>query len=209
MTILEWVLLALVLGYTGSIVAVAMIARRLYKRFRRSRTVNGVVLRVRTSLSGGPRREVLRLRLRLHETLAGGQVAVDLAAQSQATHGELPRLFDRIHSEGVTLESQLRLMATETDPALLAEEIPVARRRVESVAGLVRQLRSVVADGLGEISDDALVRLRFDVEREVAALNAGLQELHTLNRNDAPFAPHRQPSMNRPNVERLSGGSKP
>jgi hypothetical protein len=209
MTILEWVLLALVLSYTGSIVAVAMIARRLYKRFRRSRTVNGVVLRVRTSLSGGPRREVLRLRLRLHEALAGGQVAVDLAAQSQATHGELPRLFDRIHSEGVTLESQLRLMATETDPALLAEEIPVARRRVESVAGLVRQLRSVVADGLGEISDDALVRLRFDVDREVAALNAGFQELHALNRNDAPFAPHRQPAMNRPNVERLSGGSKP
>jgi hypothetical protein len=69
---------------------------------------------------------------------------------------------------------------------------------------LVRRLRSAVADNLGEISDDELARLRYDVDREVTALNAGLQELHALNRNDALFDPRRQPAMDRHSVEQQS-----
>jgi hypothetical protein len=114
-------------------------------------------------------------------------------------------------------------MSTETDPVMLAEGIPVAKRRVELVSGLVRRLRSVVSDGLGEISDDALARLRSDVDREVSALNAGLQELHALNRKDAPFDSRRHPaldrhgmdrhgmddrSVDRPSMDRQSGGNK-
>jgi hypothetical protein len=193
----------------ASIVAAAVILRVIYKRIRRSRAINSAVLGARTRLSWGPRHEVLKLRLQLNTTLAGGLVAVNLAAQSEAPHGELPRLFRRIQSEGVTLESQLRLMETETDPVMLAERIPAAKRRVELVAGLVRRLRSVVADGLGEMSDDALARLRFDVDREVTALNAGLQELRALNRNDALFDPRRQPATDRPSIDRLSRGNKP
>jgi hypothetical protein len=208
METLAWVLVVLALICMGSILAAAVMARMLYTRIRRSRSINSTLLRARTSLSWGQRHEVLRLRLRLNEALAGGQAAVNLAAASGATRGELPRLFRRIESEGVTLEWQLRLMATEADPVILAEGIPVARRRVELVAGLVRRLRSVVADGLGELSDDALTRLQSDVDREVTAMNAGLQELRTLNRNDALFDPHRQPAMDRPNMDRLSRGNR-
>ena len=185
METLAWILVVLGLVVLGSMLTVAVLARVLYKRIRRSRAVNTAVLQARTLLSYGPRREVLKLRLRLNDTLESGQVAVNLAVNGESTRGELPRLFRRIQAEGVTLEAQLRLLATEADPVLLAEGIPVARRRVELVAGLVRRLRSFVAGSLGEISDDALARLRSDVEREVTALNAGLQELHTLNRNDA------------------------
>lgn len=203
MTTLAWVLIALGTICLGSIVAVAVIVRMLYKRMRRSRALASTVLRARTRLSWGPRHEVLKLRLRLNDTLASGQVAVTLAADSDAPRGDLPRLFRRIQSEGLALESQLRLMATETDPVVLAQGIPAARRRVDQVAVLVHGLRTVVADGLGEISDDALTRLRSDVDREVTALNAGLQELRTLNRNDAVLDPRRQPAM-----DRLSRGNK-
>jgi hypothetical protein len=203
-TTLAWVLITLAIIFLGSVVTVAVVGRMLYKRMRRSRALTSTVLRARTRLSWGPRHEVLKLRLRLNDTLASGQAAVALAAHSDAPRGDLPRLFRRIQSEGLALESQLRLMATETDPVVLAQGIPVARRRVDQVAGLVRGLRAVVAEGLGEVSDDALTRLRSDVDREVTALNAGLQELRTLNRSDAVFDPHRQPAM-----DRLSRGSKP
>ena len=190
METLALVLIVLGLIVLGSILVVAVLARVLYKRIRRSRAINSAVLQARTLLSYGPRREVLKLRLRLSDTLESGQAAVNLAVNGESTRGELPRLFRRIQAEGVTLEAQLRLLATEADPVLLAEGIPVARRRVDMVAGLVRRLRSFVAGSLGEISDDALARLRSDVEREVTALNAGVEELHILNRNDALLDPH-------------------
>lgn len=208
MSPLEWVLIALVLAWVGSIVAVAVGVRMLYKRIRRSRALNSTVLRARTRLSWGPRHEVLKLRVRLDETLASGQAAVALAAQNEASRGELPRLFRRIQSEGAALETQLRLMATETDPDVLAEGVPVARRRVDAVAGLVRRLRSVVADGLGGASDDVLATLQSDVDREVTALYAGLEELRSLRRNDALLDPHPHPMRDRPTLDRLSKGKK-
>jgi hypothetical protein len=204
MTTLAWILVTLAIICLASIVAVTVIVRGLYMRIRRSRAINRAVLRARTRLSWGARHDVMKLRLRLNDALASGQIAVDLAVHSEAPRSELLRLFRRIQSEGVTLESQLRLMATETDPVMLAEGIPAARRRVDLVAGMVRRLRWVVAEGLGEMSDDALARLRSDVDREVTALNAGLQELHALNRNDTLFDPRQQPTM-----DGLSKGTKP
>lgn len=174
----------------------------LYKRIRRSRALNSAALRARTHLSRGARHEVLKLRVRLADSLTSGQAAVALAAHGEVSHGEVPRLFRRIQSEGAALESQLRLMETETDPEVLAVGIPVARRRVEMVTGLVGRLRSVVADGLGESSDHVLSVLQSDVDREVIALHAGLEELHALRRNDALLGPLRQPMTDRPQLDR-------
>ena len=59
--------------------------------------------------------------------------------------------------------------------------LSVAGRRVDQVGGLVRRLRSAVAAGLGELTDDTLTALRSEVDREVAALRAGVDELRSLN----------------------------
>jgi hypothetical protein len=196
-TVLTLVLVTLATTVLLVVVAIAVILRVLYKRIRRGRALTGAVLRARARLSWGPQKEVMKLRVRLHETLDGGQAAVDLAMRSNVPRGELPRLFRRVHSEGAALESQLRLMESENDPAVLAEAIAVASRRVDEVVGLVRQLRSVVAAGLGDLTDDSLATLRSDVDREVAALHAGVQELNALNGNDGWPDAHRQPSMYR------------
>jgi hypothetical protein len=185
---LEWVLAALaIVVLTGvlSIVAVVLVIRAAIRRIRRNRRVSGAMLKTRAQFSRGPQRSILTLRVRLGELLASGQAAVDLATRGSGPRGDLPRLFARITQEGLALDAQLQLLESETDARVLAEEVPAARDRVDQVAALVRRLRAAVASGLTGPSDDALVTLRADMDREVAALHAGIEELHLLNRPDA------------------------
>lgn len=197
MMALAWIMGTFALIVLVSIVTVVLIARALYKRVRRSRMLNGAVLRTRATLSWGTQHEVLQLRIRLNETLDSGQAAIDLAARGDSPRGELPRLFKRIRTEAATLDTELRFLESETDTDALAEWLPVLRERVDQVTAIVPRLRSAVATGLSGLSDESLAVLRADVDREVAALHAGMQELHTLNSNDLMFEPHRQPSAAR------------
>jgi hypothetical protein len=185
------VLLALMLIVAISITTVILVVRAIVRRIRRSRAVGGAVLRTRAKVVSGPRGRVLRLRVRLQDALDSGRAAVDVAAHGDAPRGELVRLFHRIEREGEALDLQLRLMESETDAAVLAEQLPAADGRVGQVAGLVRRLRGAVAAGLGDVSDDALDTLHAEVDREVAALHAGVQELRTLNQRDAVDPPRR------------------
>jgi hypothetical protein len=194
MSEIVWVLMALAGIVVVDVVATVLIARAVFRRVRRSRALNGAALRTRARLSRGPQHEVLALRVRLNETLASGRAAVDVSVQGTGPRGELPRLFRRIEGEGLVLESQLRLMESERDLAALSAELPAARRRVDQVAALVRRVRSAVAVSLADPTDDALAALGSDVDREVAALHAGVQELHTLNGQDAAAAPRRTPT---------------
>ena len=191
MSELLWIFVGLAAIMAASIATVVLLLRAVYKRIRRSRTLGGVVLRTRAGLSRGPQRKVLELRVQLNETLDSGQAAVDIASRSGWPRGELPRLFRRIRDVGVTLDSQLRLMESETESAVLTEEIPMARQRVDEVIGLVRRLRSAVASGIADPTDDTLAALRADVDREVAALRAGMQELHALYERDGFVEPSR------------------
>ncbi|MBC7442093.1 MAG: hypothetical protein H7311_06180 [Ramlibacter sp.] len=197
MTTLSSVLIALFIIILMSFIMTFVVVRALYKRIRRSRTLSSAVLRSRARVGWGPQHEVLVLRLRLFETLDSGQAAVDLARRSPGPLGELPRLFRRIHSEGVALDQQLELLKSETDPVVLREAIPVAGRRVDQVAHLVRRLRSAVAAGLGDLTDDTLSTLHSEVDHEVDALKAGVQELRALNGNGGYPPPYRYPSTDR------------
>jgi hypothetical protein len=189
--------LFLLFGSTVVAVDIALVVaiRRFYRKVRRSLALNSAGLRVRAGLSSGPRRDVLKLRLRLKETLDSGQAAVDLAARGGVPSGDLGRLFGRLRSEGVALEFQLRLLESENDLAVLAEALPAARHRVDEVAHLVRRLRSVVGSGLGDLSDGSLTTLRSEVDREVTAVRAGVQELQKLNGLGAYHEPGTQSSM--------------
>lgn len=180
-TELAWVLIAFASTVVAANVAVVLVLRSIYKRIRRNRAVNGAALRVRSQLNWGSRREVLKLRLRLRETLGSGQAAIDLVVRSDGLRGELPRLFRRLENEGDALDAQLRLLESENDPAVLAEILPTVRHRVDHVAYIVHRLRSAVGSVLGGPSDDSLTTLRSDIDREIVAVRAGVQELHELN----------------------------
>jgi hypothetical protein len=195
--VLVWIFVSFLIIVVVAIATTVLIVRALYRRLRRNRALAGAALRTRANFSRGPQRKVLVLRVRLAETLDSGQAAVDLAASSEGLRGELPRLFRRIQEESVALDLQLRLLESETDAAVLAEELPAADRRVDQVITLVRRLRSAVASGLAGSTDDTLTTLHTDVDREVAALHAGVQELHRLNRRDERFESTRPPSRDR------------
>ncbi|WP_232499992.1 hypothetical protein [Agromyces humatus] len=189
MDVLIWVLVSLLAMVAISITTVVLVIRALVKRARRNRALAGAALRTRAQFSSGPRRQVLRLRIRLDEILASGRAAADLAARGDGPRGDLPKLFRRIEHEGAALELQLRLMESEIDTAVLTAGLAAAGHRVEQVAGLVRRLRSAVASGLEGLTDDTLAALRSDIDREVVALRAGVDELRTLNQRDQPAAP--------------------
>jgi hypothetical protein len=202
--ILLWVFVSLLVIVVVSIATVVFIVRALVKRIRRNRNLAGAMLRARARFSSGPQRKVLTLRVRLGEALDSGRAAVELAARGDGSRGELPRLFRRIQEEGVALDLQLRLMESETDPSVLSEELPAAGHRVDQVVALVRRLRSAVASGLAGPTDDTLTALHSDVDREVAALHAGVQELQRLNRSDERFEPTR-PSSTAASIVRDKG----
>ncbi|MET0974414.1 MAG: hypothetical protein ABWX82_01930 [Leifsonia sp.] len=197
MTTLFWILVGFAAIVVASIATVVLIARAVYKRIRRSHTVNGAVLRNRARFSWGQQRRILGLRVRLRQSLDSGRSAIDIAVRSDGRRGELPRLFRRIESEGLVLDTRLRLLESETDASALAAEIPAAELRVDQVADMVRRLRASVASGLGDPGDDSITGLRSDIDREVAALNAGVVELRRLNGHDAPVTPIRQQSPDR------------
>jgi hypothetical protein len=185
--VLIGVLLALLAIVVISVATVFLVVRTVYRRIRRSPAVGAAALRTRARFSSGQRARILKLRVRLAESLDSGRAAVDVAARGDGPRGELTRLFRRIRHEGDALDLQLRLMESETDAAVLAEQLPDADDRVDQVVGLVRRLRKAVAAGLGDVSDDALAALRAEVDREVAALHAGVQELRMLNHHDALY----------------------
>jgi hypothetical protein len=180
---LLWILAALAAIVAAFWVTVILVLRALYRRVRRSPALRGAVLRTRAGLSRGPQRRVLGLRLQLKDALESGQAAVQISGQN-GHRGELPRLFRRIQEVGAVLDSQLRLMESETESAVLTEELPLARQRVDEVTGLVRRLRGAIVAGLSGPTDDTLALLRADVDREMAALQAGVQELHALYQRD-------------------------
>ncbi len=197
MSELAWVLITLASAIVAGNIAVVVAVRAFYRRVRRNLALNGAPLRMRARLSHGSRREVLKLRVRLNETLESGQAAMDLAVRSEGPRGELPRLFRRLRVESAGLESQLRLLESETDGEVLAEALPTARARVDDVTGLVRRLRSAVASGLGGLSDDSLTALRSDVDREITAVRAGMDELHELNVQGRFYDAVEQPPIKR------------
>ena len=95
------------------------------------------------------------------------------------------------------MDLQLQLMESEADAAVLAADLPVATTRVEQVVALVRRLRAAVASGLSGLTDDTLTTLSTEMDREVAALHAGVEELRALNRRDAVDEPTLRPSADR------------
>lgn len=195
MDVLIWVLVSLLAMVAVSITVVVLVVRAVVKRIRHSRALAAATLRTRARFSPGPNGKVLKLRVRLDEALSSGRAAVELAARGDGPRGELPELFRRIEHEGAALDLQLRLMESEIDSAVLSAELSAAGHRVDQVTALVGRLRSAVAAGLAGVTDDTLTALHSDVDHEVAALRAGVEQLRTLNQRDRPPAAN---SIDRP-----------
>jgi hypothetical protein len=127
----------------------------------------------------GPRREVAYLRRELAEAITSTPQAVAMVKANAGVVGDLPALTRRLERVAVMLDAELRLLAGEPDQREVARLLPTARERVDDVTRAARGIRRAASAGLGAQSTADLRALTTDVEREVAAVAAGVQRLLT------------------------------
>ncbi|HZD01758.1 MAG TPA: hypothetical protein VFA46_16660 [Actinomycetes bacterium] len=127
----------------------------------------------------GPRREIAFLRRELAAAASSTPQAVATVRASAGVVGELPQLARRLERVAATLDAELRLLANEPDPTEVVRVLPAARARVGDVTRIARTIRRAATAGLGAQSAADVGALSADVEREVAALAAGVQQLLT------------------------------
>jgi hypothetical protein len=158
-----------------------LVARSAYRRVRRDPRVNRTTLRIQEMTSPpGPRRSLVHLRVRLGDALTSARAAVAVIQTHGSVQGDLASLVRRIDRVAAPLDAQLRLMQTEPDMRLLYELLQPARARVEEIERIVRQIRTAAYATLGGDMEGSVAQITADVEREVAALHAGMSTLHAL-----------------------------
>jgi len=128
----------------------------------------------------GPRREVAWLRRELAAATRATADAVALVGEAGGAVGDLPHLARRLGRVAGTLDAELRLLFGEPEAAELARVLPAARARVAEVTRVARTMRRASSAALGAGTAAEIAPLQVEVEREVAALDAGIDRLLTL-----------------------------
>jgi hypothetical protein len=163
----------------GGVVLVAV--WRVVRWVRRS---TGLRRRVRSvqaiTTPPGVRRQVACLRRDLSAAAHATGEAVALVRAAGGTVGDLPQLARRLGRMAGTLDAELRLLAGEPDQAELARVLPAARARVAEVARVALTIRRAASAGLGAGTAAEIAPLEAEVEREVLALDAGVDRLLAL-----------------------------
>jgi hypothetical protein len=178
---LEGLLLTVLSGFLVSGLLVVLVVWRAVRWVRRSGRLRQ---RVRTAQAlvapPGPRREVAWLRRELAAATRATADAVALVGEAGGAVGDLPHLARRLGRVAATLDAELRLLAGEPDQAELARVLPAARARVADVARVALVIRRAASAGLGAETAAEIAPLEAEVEREVLALDAGVDRLLAL-----------------------------
>jgi hypothetical protein len=178
---LEGLLLTVLAGFLVTGLLLLLAVWRAVRWVRRSGRLRQ---RVRTAQAlvapPGPRREVAWLRRELAAATRASTEAVALVGTAGGVVGELPGLARRLGRVAGTLDAELRLLAGEPDPAELARVLPAARARVADATRVARTIRRASSAALGAETAAGIVPLQAEVEREVAALDAGIDRLLAL-----------------------------
>jgi hypothetical protein len=121
-----------------------------------------------------------RLRRDLNAAALATGEAVAVVKAAGGAVGDLPQLARRLGRVAGTLDAELRLLAGEPDQAELARVLPAARARVADVRRVALGIRRAASAGLGAETAAEIAPLEAEVEREVLALDAGVDRLLAL-----------------------------
>jgi hypothetical protein len=184
---LEELLLAALVVFLASGLLVLAAVWRAVRWLRRNQRLHRRVRTAQALLAPpGPRRQVAWLRRELAAATGATADAVALVREAGGAVGELPHLARRLRRVAGTLDAELRLLAGEPEPAELARVLPAARARVDEVTQVARTIRRASSAALGAGTAAEVAPLQAEVEREVAALDAGIHRLLALAAGGAP-----------------------
>jgi hypothetical protein len=182
-------LLAIGLGFLAFIsmmtmafvVALILLVRATVRRVRQDRRVGKAALMMQMHGSApGPRRTVAHARLRLHESVSGVRSAVALLQVNGGPRGQLAGLVRRFEQAAGAFDAQLRLMQTEPQEHILERMLAPVDARLDQFEGIARQIRHTAFALLGGDLDATVHDLAAEVDREMRALQAGIDALHAL-----------------------------
>ena len=167
------------------VLIVAIVGLILYRRARRDGRWSPLVLGLRLETTPpGPRREVLKLRLRLQRALYRARRAVATSAKEGRPVGDLAGLLERAERAAAIIDQDLRILGPDDDRVTLRERLGVARSRVDEFEQVTSRLAETASLALGGEVDGTLDELRSDADRELVALRAGVESLDRVGAED-------------------------
>lgn len=171
-----------VLGLLLLIIAIAVLV--LFVGLRRSpRWRRAPLLLQARYLPPGLRRQAVRWRLRVQSALLRARQAVQLArADDKQLAGDLASLLQRAERLAAPLDRQLQLLQAEPDLVVARTALRSAGLRVQQLETAADQIRRAATAALEGLMVGELEELKTDAERELTALQAGVQELASLGR---------------------------
>ena len=190
----------LVIALVGALLVIVLLAAIvglvLYRRARRDGRWSPLVLALRLEATPpGPRREVLKLRLRLQRALFRARRAVATSAREGRPVGDLAGLLERAERAAAIIDQDLRILGPDDDRLTLRERLGVARSRVDEFEQVTSRLAETASLALGGEVDSSLAELRSDADRELVALRAGVDSLDRIGAGDAIRLPAEPASL--------------
>jgi len=189
----------LVIAVLGALLVIFVIAAivglLLYRRARRDGRWSPLVLGLKLETTPpGPRREILRLRLRLQLALYRARRAVATSAREGRPVGDLAGLLERAERAAAIIDQDLRILGPDDDRVTLRDRLGVARSRVDEFEQVTSRLAETASLALGGEVDSSLAELRSDADRELVALRAGVDSLDRIGTGDALRLPIEPPT---------------
>lgn len=172
---------AALLVLIGLVVIIAVVVRRAVQRRidRHAPRLRGLVddaaSRARAYTRPGGAGEAARLRVSVRRSLDHTRRVLDAGYARDAQLGEARQLLGRLERFAEGLDTDLRMLEREPDPARVDRELPALRERAERVQHAAGSLRWAAQDRERVLAHDELDRLGRDVDHEVAALRETAQ----------------------------------
>lgn len=185
----------LVIAVLGALLVVLVIAAivglLLYRRARRDGRWSPLVLALKLETTPpGPRREILKLRLRLQRALYRARRAVATSAREGRPVGDLAGLLERAERAAAIIDQDLQILGPDDDRVTVRDRLGVARSRVDEFEQVTSRLAETASLVLGGEVDGSLAELRSDADRELVALRAGVDSLDRIGAGDAIRVPN-------------------
>lgn len=157
-----------------------------YRRLRRDSRVLPLLLLWRLETAPpGPRRDALRLRLRLQRALLRSRRAVAASTGGGRVAGDLAGLLERTERAAAAIDRDLAVGPPD-ERGLRREWFDRASDRVDDLEAIAGRLAETASTSLDAEADMGLDDLRTDADRELAALKAGVEALDGLRRSNHP-----------------------